>query len=193
MSEPDPDRPRDYPDGRPLADQPQWRRDFPTDVPEDNYVGRREFTKFLVLTSGAFVAGQCWIAVASLFRRTGPFPEKAVARLDEVPVGGAVEFRYPDDHEPCVLIRLAPDRLVAYGQKCPHLACAINLSPDGKTFFCPCHTSAFALDGERINRVPPRGMDPLDVEPFDPTDPDAVVRVRFRRFRTMTEERIPLA
>ncbi len=38
----DPDQPRDYPDGRPLADQPQWRQDFPTDVAEDDYVGRRE-------------------------------------------------------------------------------------------------------------------------------------------------------
>ena len=161
MSEPDPDRPRDYPDGRPLADQPQWRRDFPTDVPEDNYVGRREFTKFLVLTSGAFVAGQCWIAVASLFRRTGPFPEKAVARLDEVPVGGAVEFRYPDDHEPCVLIRLAPDRLVAYGQKCSHLACAVVPHLDRGELHCPCHNGYFEAAGGRPVAGPPRRPLPL--------------------------------
>jgi hypothetical protein len=50
------------PDGRPLAEQPEWRRDFPIDTPQDNYVARRDFTKFLVLTSGAFAVGQVWIA-----------------------------------------------------------------------------------------------------------------------------------
>ena len=56
---------RTYADGRPLAEQPQWCQDFPTDVPEDQGVARREFTKFLVLTSGAFAVGQCWIAAMS--------------------------------------------------------------------------------------------------------------------------------
>ena len=59
---------RDYPDGRPLSEQPRWRQDFPTDIPADDALARREFTKFLVLTSGAFVAGQCWIGLMSLLR-----------------------------------------------------------------------------------------------------------------------------
>ena len=46
------------PDGRPYSDQPQWRNDFPIDWPQDEFVARRDFTKFLVLTSFAFVAGQ---------------------------------------------------------------------------------------------------------------------------------------
>ena len=50
---------RTFPDDRPLSQQPRWRQDFPTDIPADDALSRREFTKFLVLTSGAFVAGQC--------------------------------------------------------------------------------------------------------------------------------------
>ena len=46
MSAPGED-PRAYPDRRPLPDQPHWRQDFPTDVPEDDHVARREFVKFL--------------------------------------------------------------------------------------------------------------------------------------------------
>ncbi|HSD86011.1 MAG TPA: hypothetical protein VLB44_00795, partial [Kofleriaceae bacterium] len=42
------------PNHRPMAEQPRWRRDFAIDWPEDNYVARRDFAKFLVLTSGAF-------------------------------------------------------------------------------------------------------------------------------------------
>jgi Rieske Fe-S protein len=80
--------------------------------------------------------------------------------------------------------------VLAFTSECPHLACAIALAADGNGFFCPCHTSAFGLDGERLNKVPPRGMDPLEVKLGAPSDP---IRVKFVRFRTMTEERIPLA
>src|SRR3954462_15591349 len=113
---------RDYPDRRPLPQQPPWRQDFPTDIPEDDSVARREFTKFLVLTSGAFVAGQCWIGLMSLLRRDKPLPEGRIAAERDVPRGGVVEFRYPTDDDPCLLIRLADGRLVAYGQQCSHLS-----------------------------------------------------------------------
>jgi nitrite reductase/ring-hydroxylating ferredoxin subunit len=87
----------------------------------------------------------------------------------------------------------AKEPVLALSAECPHLACSISLAPDGAGFFCPCHTSSFALDGARQNAVPPRGMDRLEVAPFDPADPDAWVRVRHVRFRTMIEEAIPLA
>src|SRR3954462_1872854 len=105
---------RAYPDGQPLSAQPRWCQDFPTDVPDDDALARREFTKFLVLTSGAFVAGQCWIGLRSLLRDEKPLPEKRVAAEREVPPGGVVEFRYPTDDDPCLLIRLRDGRLVAY-------------------------------------------------------------------------------
>ena len=39
------------PDGRPAEEQPAWRQDFPIDWPQDHYVERRDFVKFLTLTS----------------------------------------------------------------------------------------------------------------------------------------------
>src|SRR5437588_5171782 len=114
------DQDRDYPDGRPLSEQPRWRQDFPTDIPADDALARREFTKFLVLTSGAFVAGQCWIGLASLRRDGKPPAEKRVAADREVPPGGVVEFRYPTEDDPCLLIRLGEGGLVAYRQQCSH-------------------------------------------------------------------------
>ncbi len=62
------------PDGRPMEEQPRWRQDFAIDTPEANFVARRDFAKFLVLTSGAFVAGQAWIAAKSLVRDRRPKP-----------------------------------------------------------------------------------------------------------------------
>jgi Rieske Fe-S protein len=149
---------REYPDGRPAAEQPRWRRDFPTDIPEDDALARREFTKFLVLTSGAFVAGQCWIGAMSLLRGDKPLPEKRVA--DEAEVDKApdhvVEFRYPTDDDPCLLIRLRDGRLVAYGQQCSHLSCAVIPEPEKGHLRCPCHNGYFEIVEGRPVAGPPR-------------------------------------
>jgi nitrite reductase/ring-hydroxylating ferredoxin subunit len=155
------DEPRAYPDDRPLPAQPPWRRDFPTDVPEDDHVARREFVKFLVLTSGAFVAGQCWIAAAAALRGKGPFPRKRVATVAELEAKRVVEFRYPDEHEPCLALCLGPGRYVAYGQKCSHLACAVIPHLDRGELHCPCHNGYFEVAGGRPVAGPPRRPLPL--------------------------------
>lgn len=156
MNAPNDDRDRTYPDGRPHADQPLWRQDFPTDIPEDNAHARREFTKFLVLTSGAFVAGQGWIGLKSLLQDTTPLPAKRIAKADEIVPGGVVEFRYPDDHHPCLLIRLPDGRLVAYGQQCSHLSCAVIPEPHHGHLRCPCHNGYFEINEGRPTAGPPR-------------------------------------
>ncbi|MFI5455578.1 MAG: ubiquinol-cytochrome c reductase iron-sulfur subunit [Isosphaerales bacterium] len=97
------------------------------------------------------------------------------------PVGSVWLIRQPDGSDPPV---------IALSYECPHLGCAINLTAGGKSFLCPCHTSAFDLDGKPKNQVPPRPMDRLDVEISPGDDPE--VRVKFQRFRTLSEEKIPL-
>ena len=148
--------PRAFPDGRPEHEQPAWRQDFPTDVPEDDFVGRREFTKFLVLTSGAFAAGQCWIVVKSTGEGRENLPAKKVARLDEVRVGGVVEFRYPNDEHPCLLIRIDAEHLAAYSQQCTHLSCAVVPELEQGRLRCPCHNGFFTIDEGRAIAGPPR-------------------------------------
>jgi len=145
-----------YPDGRLLPEQPRWRQDFPIDTPDDNALARREFTKFLVLTSGAFVAGQCWIGLMSLQRDKKAFPEKLVAMERDVLPGGVVEFRYPTDDDPCLLIRLPDGRLVAYGQQCSHLSCAVIPEPEKGHLRCPCHNGYFEIKEGRPIAGPPR-------------------------------------
>src|ERR1051326_70023 len=90
------------PDGRPMAEQPTWRRDFPIDGPQDVYIARRDFTKFLVLTSLAFTAGQFWIGVQNFFRKRRGEPGLIeIASLNELAVGGAKTFTYPQAHDRC--------------------------------------------------------------------------------------------
>src|ERR1043165_6294273 len=113
------------PDGRPMAEQPKWRRDFPIDGPQDVYIARRDFTKFLVLTSLAFTAGQFWVGVQNFFRkRRGEPAMMQVAKVSEIPVGSAKTFAYPAPHDQCMLVRLEETRFIAYSQACTHLSCA---------------------------------------------------------------------
>lgn len=144
------------PDGRPEAAQPAWRQDFPVDWPQDHYVARRDFTKFLGLTSLAFVVGQFWIGFKSLWESREVRLEKAVARLDELPVGGSLVFVYPDDHHRCLLMRPDESTLLAYSQSCTHLACAVvPRIPEG-LIHCPCHEGYFDLETGRPTAGPPR-------------------------------------
>jgi Rieske Fe-S protein len=145
------------PDGKPLTVQPAWRRDFPVDWPEDHYVARRDFTKFLVLTSLAFVIGQFWILVQNWRRRRrGEPPLRAIARLDEVPVGGAKIFHYPEEGDLCLLVRPGDETLIAYDQKCTHLSCAVTPDTAAGKLLCPCHHGSFALASGRPLAGPPR-------------------------------------
>jgi nitrite reductase/ring-hydroxylating ferredoxin subunit len=145
------------PDGKPLAEQPAWRQDFPLDWPEDNYVARRDFTKFLVLTSLAFAVGQFWILVQNWRRRwRGEPPIRAIARLDEVPVGASRVFRYPEEEDACLLIRPAEGTLLAYDQKCTHLSCAVTPDLVAGRLLCPCHHGVFDLASGRPLAGPPR-------------------------------------
>jgi menaquinol-cytochrome c reductase iron-sulfur subunit len=68
----------------------------------------------------------------------------------------------------------------------------VNLADGGKSFLCPCHTSNFDFQGKPLNQVPPRPMDRLEVKLTRGADPDSEVQVKFQRFRTQSEEKIPL-
>ena len=134
------------PDFAPADSQPAWRQDFPIDWPQDLYVERRDFLKFIVLTSAAFTAGQLWIAAQNWYRRRGgQRPILRVAGLDDVPVGASLAFSYPDAYERCLLVRLTTTEFVAFNQKCTHLSCAVIPRLEENSFFCPCHEGRFDL------------------------------------------------
>lgn len=145
------------PDGRPRDEQPKWRRDFPIDSGQDDYVSRRELVKFMVLTSAAFVAGQAWVVFKDVFEReTRALPAVAIAEVDELPVGGAKTFTYPDGSTPRLLVRTGAAAFVAYDQQCTHLLCPVVPAVDQGRLHCPCHNGWFDLATGRPLAGPPR-------------------------------------
>ncbi len=157
MLQPDREQITVPPDGRPCSEQPKWRLDFPIDWPQDHYVARRDFTKFLVLTSFAFVVGQFSILIQNfLRRRRGEPPMQLIARANEVNIGGAFEFNYPGQHDQCVLVRLSETSFAAFSRQCTHLSCSVVPEPDQQRLFCPCHEGAFNIATGSPTAGPPR-------------------------------------
>jgi nitrite reductase/ring-hydroxylating ferredoxin subunit len=152
------------PDGRPGYEQPAWRQEFPIDTGEDAHLARRDFTRFLGLTSLAFVVGQFCIAALSWFRaRGGPPPGRDIASLKpghpslpHIPPGGALMFDYPGAEDNCLLLRPDEDRVVAYDQKCTHLSCAVVPDLEAGCLNCPCHKGRFDVETGRPLSGPPR-------------------------------------
>ena len=145
------------PDGAPLEDQPRWRQDFPIDWPQDHYVSRRDFTKFMVLTSLAFAVGQFWIVIQNYLRsRRGELPLQKIANVADLAVGATVSFAYPEPQDSCLLLRIDEQTFIAFSQKCTHLSCAVVPQPEQGRFFCPCHEGSFDLKTGAAIAGPPR-------------------------------------
>ena len=136
--------------------EPLWEDEFSVHTADERYVNRRQFTKFLTLTSFAMLAGNLWILARSLFYRAPSYPVEPVAALDELPVGGVKTFAYPTANDSCILVRTANDRYVAYSQKCTHLSCAVYYAKEQNRLECPCHQGYFSVADGSVLQGPPR-------------------------------------
>jgi len=137
-------------------DRPVWREEFSIDAPEDAYVLRRQFTKFLVLTSAGMACGNGWIWLRSLAaspRRE--YPERIVARASDLTPGTVRTFSYPDPQDPCILFRRSDGSLAAFSQKCTHLSCAVTYAVERDRLECPCHDGYFSAETGRVLQGPP--------------------------------------
>jgi menaquinol-cytochrome c reductase iron-sulfur subunit len=57
------------------------------------------------------------------------------------------------------VVKETNNNIVAFGPQCTHLACAYHWQMDAGKFVCPCHGSAFALDGSVLNGPAARPLD----------------------------------
>ena len=95
-------------------------------------------------------------------RRFAVLAEKVDAwtRTPQTPIG-AVYLRRTAEGD-------AIGKITALNVVCPHAGCFVAYMADRKVFQCPCHTSAFNLQGVRLSAKSPspRDMDTLEVDPY---------------------------
>ncbi len=143
---------------------PKWRTDFPIAWGEDHYVTRREFTKFLVLTSGAALAGNGYFVLRGRQKRASSALPVEVAHTGELLPGQVKLFRYPTSNDPAMLICLANGEYVAYTQRCTHLSCPVNYAAKSNRLTCPCHNGVFdAATGAVLEGPPPRPLPRIEL------------------------------
>jgi menaquinol-cytochrome c reductase iron-sulfur subunit len=122
----------------------------------------------------------------------------AVARADALPADGTPQFFQiiadrqdawtfiPNQPVGAVYLRRTGDEVIALNVQCPHAGCAVDYDPVGREFDCPCHKSAFTLDGERSADSPSaRDLDRLETRIEDGT-----VLVKYENYRTGTAQKI---
>ena len=100
-------------------------RGLPIEWDGDHYVTRREMVKFLTLGS-LLLASANWITVvASKLLHRGSKLERQIGLVSDLDRDGSMLFRYPTEQDPCIAVRTAEGKIVAYSQVCTHLSCAV--------------------------------------------------------------------
>jgi menaquinol-cytochrome c reductase iron-sulfur subunit len=149
--------------------------------------------------------------LSPLFKKSGSSKVR-IALLDQVPDDGLPRAfpvvadrvdawtKYPAQRIGSVYLvrKQGEEKPTAFTAKCPHAGCFIGYAPGDDLVRCPCHTSAFKLDGTRARgdaEVAPRDMDRLPVELVDIATADgsktSEVWVDFIDFQTGHKEAIP--
>lgn len=160
--------------------EPLWKDEFSLHAADERYVSRRQFTKFLVLTSLGMFVGNAWILVRSYFSKAPVYSEKQICAVNDVPIGGVRLFRYPTENDPCILIRSDEGTYVAYSQKCTHLSCAVYYAREKNRLECPCHEGYFSIrNGDVLQGPPPRPLPRVVLERRG----DSIVAVRMETQR----------
>lgn len=119
-------------------------------------MSRRDFSRVVGAASLLAIGVGGTGATRRLASRATEIPSVCIALTDEIKVGASKLFRFPTDSQPCILIRLAPDRYVAFSQSCTHLKCPVHFRADTRELVCPCHEGYFSAETGEPTAGPPR-------------------------------------
>ncbi|MDH3668488.1 MAG: arsenate reductase (azurin) small subunit [Paracoccaceae bacterium] len=84
--------------------------------------------------------------------RAQTMPQTEVAKLADLAPGTALDFAYPDEDSPAILLAMGgpvedgigPNgNIVAFSTLCTHKGCPVGWQTDQQMLICPCHWSTF--------------------------------------------------
>jgi menaquinol-cytochrome c reductase iron-sulfur subunit len=118
-----------------------------------------------------------------------------VAALESLPLGRPVDVPFTQEFRDgfirgktvrrAWLVRTSASEVSAFSPLCPHLGCRFDWDARTAEFKCPCHASAYGLDGRVLAGPAPR---PLDLLPIEIRQ--GRVFVKWQQFRAGTPKKI---
>ena len=97
---------------------------------------------------------QGWINAGDISQVPLNSPEEVVFRKTRVD-----GWKIVNERTTAWVVRKSPTEVIALAPQCTHLGCAYHWDAERKEFECPCHTSAFSMDGKVLSGPAPRSLD----------------------------------
>jgi len=134
---------------------------------------RRAFHLAVVYVLGALI-GLAMAIPTILYLLVPPKPRKQSGFIDAgdisqltpgVPIALSFQesrldgWRLETEKKTAWVVKEPNNQIVAFGAQCTHLACAYHWEMESGKFICPCHGSAFAIDGKVLDGPAPRPLD----------------------------------
>ena len=74
---------------------PLWRDEFPLTSEGEDYVARRDFTRYLIAASGVFAAGAVGAGTWATMQRANTGEPRPIIKEADIPEDGEYLFKYP--------------------------------------------------------------------------------------------------
>lgn len=119
----------------------------------DNNVSRRYFFKIVWKIIGVITLLEIGYVVISLLRPSNKKHsalDSNIVELDSIqhfPINSVKRYM----EYGLYIVRFQDGGLLALSSSCTHLNCPVNWSESKQQFLCPCHSSAFTVEGTVIN------------------------------------------
>ena len=99
-----------------------------------------------------------WVDAADLSQIPVGTPQEVSFRINKVD-----GWKVSSEKTTAWVVKSADHQVVAFAPQCTHLGCAYHWDDSTKHFVCPCHTSAFGIDGRVLAGPAPRPLDRYEV------------------------------
>jgi Rieske Fe-S protein len=133
------------------------------DLPVVESPSRRSLLKGLHTVAWLGLVGAAGLALGAVLRLVSSGGGQTAPGPVELGPPGGLAVGQARDQGP---VALARDEVgyFALSLVCPHLGCRPAWHAAQRRFLCPCHGSAFALDGARLSGPAPRGLSHVALE-----------------------------
>ena len=128
---------------------------------DDLKYNRRAFLKTAVGASVTLGIATLPFSIKAMMNDEEEVNRVKIADLADIKKGDSLNFNYPSEEEPAILVHTKAGELKAYNNKCTHLQCPVFYEHEQEVLLCPCHRGFFDLNNGHPLAGPPQRELPL--------------------------------